>query len=136
MRNIITIFTIILAFNSCETIDEPYLIDDGIVPVDTTSSYVKKILIEDFTAHKCKYCPDAAREIEGLYEIYKDQIIGMAIHPNNELAYPNSAGTAFTYDFRTEAGSNIFNPLIKLKFAILKLPELNSVNCGYRFWHA
>ena len=106
MKNIITLFSFILIITSCEIVEGPYEIDNGnITPIDT-NTYVKKILIEDFTGHTCQNCPSAARELEAIHSLYGDQIIGMAIHVSKAFArpYPPSQAPNYQYDFRTKWG--------------------------------
>ena len=102
----ILIFGMLLYFTSCDIVETPYMNNENINTIDTNSnSYVKKVLIEDFTGHKCPNCPQAANEIKAIQDIYGDQVIAIAIHtssfarPNN----PNQA-TAYLYDFRTYFG--------------------------------
>ena len=84
-------------YNPDATID-----DSSCVP------YVQNVLIEDFTGHLCPNCPDAARELDAIHDIYGDQIIGMAIHVSKSFArpYPASQAPSFQYDFRTQWGDN------------------------------
>ena len=97
------LYLIILLFlvTSCDVEEGPFITD--------YNSYInpdKKVLIEDFTGHLCPNCPDAAREMEAIHEIYGDQIIGMAIHVTKAFArpYPLSQFPKFQYDFRTQWG--------------------------------
>ena len=84
-------FYIIIAtifISSCEVIEGPYM-TGTIDPIDTTNNqYVKNILIEDFTGHTCKNCPDAARELDAIHDVYGSQIIGLAIHAGQTFARP------------------------------------------------
>ena len=103
MKKYITLLSIVLVITSCDIIDGPYITD--------SDSYVnpdKKVLIEDFTGHLCPNCPDAARELDAIHDIYGDQIIGMAIHVSKSFArpYPASQAPSFQYDFRTSWGDN------------------------------
>ena len=103
MKKYIAIITLILTITSCDIVEGPYITD--------SDSYVnpdKKVLIEDFTGHLCPNCPNAARELEAIHDIYGDQIIGMAIHVSTSFARPYFANQApsFQYDFRTEWGDN------------------------------
>ena len=103
MRKYITLIGIALTITSCEVVDGPYIID--------SESYInpdKKVLIEDFTGHLCPNCPDAARELEAIHDIYGDQIIAIAIHVSKSFArpYPASQAPIFQYDFRTNWGTN------------------------------
>lgn len=104
MRKYIAILSSILIITSCDVVEGPYMNDATINPIDTTT--LKKILIEDFTGHLCPNCPDAARELTIIHDIYGDQIIGMAIHVSKAFAkpYPISSAPNFQYDFRTSWG--------------------------------
>jgi len=100
MKQYITLLSIILIITSCDVEDGPFINDyDSYVNPD------KKVLIEDFTGHKCPNCPDAARELDAIHDIYGDQIIGMALHVTN-YARPDAIGNPFDYDFRTNWGDN------------------------------
>jgi hypothetical protein len=92
------------------------MIDNTVMPVDTSSNYIKKILIEEFTAHKCANCPSAAQQLKAIYDLYPQQIIGIAIHAKNSFATPTPtimSPTGFSYDFRTEYGSNIYENIMQ-----------------------
>ena len=116
MKKYFTLLSTILIISSCDIVEGPYLTDENINPIidTTTNSYVKKVLVEDFTGHLCPNCPDAAKELEAIQEIYNDpdiygaQIIGMAIHVSKTFArpYPASQAPIFQYDFRTQWGDN------------------------------
>ena len=109
MKKYLTLLSAILIVTSCDIVEEPYLTDGTINPIDTTTNaYVKKVLVEDFTGHLCPNCPDAARELEAIHDVYGNQIIGMAIHVSKTFARPyhSSQAPSFQYDFRTEWGHN------------------------------
>ena len=109
-------FYIIIAaifISSCEVIEGPYM-NGTIDPIDTTNNqYVKNILIEDFTGHTCKNCPDAARELDAIHDVYGSQIIGLAIHAGQTFARPypidptGNPDEKFIYDFRTSWGEEL-----------------------------
>ncbi len=103
MKKYILLLSITLLIHSCDIVEGPYITD--------SESYInpyKKVLIEDFTGHLCPNCPDAARELEAIHDIYGDQIIGIAIHASTTFAKPyhSSQGPGFQYDFRTNWGDN------------------------------
>ena len=101
MKKHITLLSIILIITSCDVEEGPSINDyDSYVNPD------KKVLIEDFTGHLCPNCPDAARELSAIHDIYGDQVIGMALHVTKSFArpYPASQAPAFQYDFRTNWG--------------------------------
>ena len=106
MKNIITLLSFILIITSCDVVEGPYEIDTEYINPTDTNTYVKKILIEDFTGHTCQSCPSAARELEAIHDLYGDQIIGMAIHVSKTFArpYPPSQAPNYQYDFRTKWG--------------------------------
>ena len=111
LKYTISFFLGILLFNitSCDVVEGPYLIDDNTNPVDT-NNFVKKVLIEDFTGHRCPNCPAAAEELASLQNFYGDKVIGIAIHPSSTFAIPDPLNSSkFTYDFRTEFGDDIDN---------------------------
>jgi len=106
MKNIITLLSFILIITSCDVVEGPYEIDTGGVTPTDTNTYVKKILIEDFTGHTCPNCPSAARELEGIHDLYGHQIIGIALHVSTGFAAPWIGAGKFEYDFRTKWGTD------------------------------
>ena len=103
MGKYITLLITVLVTTSCEIVEGPYITDS-----DSYINPEKKVLIEDFTGHLCPNCPDAAREINAIHDIYGDQVIGLAIHVSKSFArpYPISVAPNFQYDFRTAWGDN------------------------------
>ena len=101
MKKYISLFSIILIITSCDVEEGPFIND-----YNTYVNPEKKVLIEDFTGHLCPNCPDAARELDAIHDIYGDQIIGMALHVTKSFARPYAASQAplFQYDFRTKWG--------------------------------
>ncbi|HEY1040308.1 MAG TPA: Omp28 family outer membrane lipoprotein [Bacteroidia bacterium] len=67
---------------------------------DTTIVY-RKVLIEDFTGHKCQACPTAAKELRRLDSLYHGKLIPMAVHAGT-FANPNPT---YPDDFRTPEGA-------------------------------
>jgi len=128
MKNIIFIsvlaFTTVL-FNSCEKVSQPYII---ITELDTTlypgnfydyespvfgenSNTLKNVLIEDFTGHKCSFCPAAAAEAHSIAANNESRVFIASIH-----ASPSPAGVSdfqkvyqghYTRDFTTTEGKKI-----------------------------
>lgn len=94
----------IVALTGCDKIEGPY--GNGSGSSDTTTSgFFRKVLVEDFTGHKCGNCPDAAEALKQLESLYGDKIVAMGVHAGF-FAEPN-AGGLFTYDFRTTAGTEL-----------------------------
>ena len=63
MNKKITLLSIILTITitSCDVEEGPFITD-----YDIYVNPNKKVLIEDFTGHKCPNCPDAAKELEAI----------------------------------------------------------------------
>lgn len=72
-------FTIIILSSlfiaSCDKIDEPYTL-----PVPAKDWYGKKVLIEDYTGHKCPNCPEAAVIANNIKTLYGEKVIVIAVH--------------------------------------------------------
>jgi thiol-disulfide isomerase/thioredoxin len=84
---------------SCDKINEPYLKDD----VSIWNG--RKIVIYDFTGHKCGNCPRAHEALAMLQEKYPNAIIPIGIHCTDFAKVTNSdTNLPFHYDFRTDIG--------------------------------
>lgn len=68
--------------------------------IDTTKTY-RKVLVEDYTGHKCGNCPNAAKELRRLDSMYHGKIVPLAVHAG---FYANLGG-GYTTDFRTPEGT-------------------------------
>ncbi len=96
--------------NSCDKIEEPYTVQTGSsdtaacpVPDFPVVTQVKKrVLLEDYTGHKCVNCPKAAQIGHELKTQYGDQLVLLAVHAG---FFANPASGQFSRDFRTEAGT-------------------------------
>jgi hypothetical protein len=87
----------------CDKIDEPY----GKKPsgsIDTTSTYIRKILVEDYTGHTCGNCPRAAESLEQLYVLFPGQIVSMGVHAG---FFAEPGGAEYPEDFRTPVGNEL-----------------------------
>jgi len=97
------------SFYSCDKIEAPYMIinDKEEVTVDfpalDPNSVYRKILIEEFTGHRCPNCPRGHERLETLQAAYGDTLVPIAIHATT-LATPT---TEFPADFRTDAGNEL-----------------------------
>jgi len=101
---IVGFLLLVVSFSACDVIDNPIKEGGSRPPIDT-NLVVRKVLIEDFTGHQCKNCPNAAEEIHKLQGIYGDNVIGIAIHAGPS----NFTGTNADYptDYRTPEGNQI-----------------------------
>ncbi len=73
----------------------------------------QKVLVEDFTGHKCGNCPKAHEELALLQSTYGSKIVPMAIH----FGYYAETDGTYTTDFRTPTGDAIGN-----KFGVTSTP--------------
>lgn len=97
-------YALCLVFFSCDKVKNPYLPATTGGGDTTTEVKVRKILIEDFTGHKCGNCPGAATTINTIKGIHGDKIVSIALH-TNFYAQPDLPPSPYTYDFRTNAGN-------------------------------
>ena len=79
---------------------------DTVVTYKAVTSFLQKVLIEDFTGHTCGNCPFAAKEAKKIEELYGERVITMAIHCG-QFAVPvqNPNDVKFKTDFRTPVGT-------------------------------
>ena len=112
-KTVILTFAVLLAgifVVSCDKIEEgEYLKNPNNSqqnPTDTTgqTTISRKVLIIDFTGHKCGNCPKGHKMINTLEGTYHDAVVPVAMHCTSTYAAPE-AGTAFADDFRTEEGN-------------------------------
>lgn len=90
---------------SCDVIDKPF--EESVTPVDTssTTTHVRKILLEEYTGFQCPNCPSAIPVIEALKAIYSDRLVVMAVHAGY-FAKPDASTGHYIYDFRTSVGTD------------------------------
>ncbi|MEI6124210.1 MAG: Omp28-related outer membrane protein [Bacteroidota bacterium] len=94
---------------SCDKVETPYMnvVDVSDCPVPTFPDFpapAKTVLIEEFTAHKCTYCPTGAYNIQQIQQqAYGDRVIVLGIHSSG-LADPEPGN--FSLDLRPEDHGN------------------------------
>lgn len=73
------------------------------------ATIVKNVLLEDFTGHKCGYCPNASRKIKTLLNMpkYADRVIPVAIYGSSSFNTYTPGAERFYYNFTTEEGDKI-----------------------------
>lgn len=115
--NIFYLIAIAITFSlSCDEIDPPYIIDNTIAdtikfPVPEfpeKTDFIKKVLLEEYTGHKCGNCPRAAEEVARMEEKYQEQIIPVALHITDYFGGADATGY-FTNDYRTQTGNELNN---------------------------
>jgi hypothetical protein len=98
-KYIAVILILAALFQACDKIEEPYIKEGNVVWNG------RKIIIYDFTGHKCGNCPRAHETVESLLGIYGEAIIPIAIHCTS-FARVTVTDTTLPYhnDFRTDIG--------------------------------
>lgn len=102
---------------SCDKVKDPIERRDQIVGSNyvyknnyTTINF-RKILLEDYTGHKCGNCPAAAVVAENLYNQYKDTLIVLAVHAGffakTDSEYPTSYTTTCGNTWDGPSGFNV-----------------------------
>jgi hypothetical protein len=113
MKKFLVLTSIIasLVLQSCDKIDAPYGQAGGDSNPVPTDSIVQKVLLEDLTGFHCTNCPDGHRKAKQLHDTYGDRLIILGVHCSF-FSTPGVWGNPlYTYDFRTQAGTEIYNAL-------------------------
>jgi len=98
---------ILLLFSSCDKVKAPYAlarhgnITDTVVDWQDSVTPTKRVLLEDYTGHKCPNCPAAATIAHSQEQYYHGKLIVLSVHAGY-YAIPGSG--EFAADFRTTAG--------------------------------
>jgi hypothetical protein len=131
MKKITLLITaLLIIIISCNKIDTTNEVFNIISPVEVTpwdpeyaATVVQKIYIEEFTGHRCTYCPGGARELAAIMDEDPD-VVATAIHCT-DLANPLSG--VFANDYKTPMGD-----IICAEFNIVGLPKatINRVETG------
>lgn len=93
---ITAIISVVFLLNSCDKIEKPY--------TEPGSSLWngRKILLLDFTAHRCTYCPDGHREAASLIDNFGEAIVPIAVHCTFQAFSSGTEDDPFNYDFTNE----------------------------------
>ena len=88
--------------SSCDKLDEPYATVKKVD--DDTATQVRRVLLEDYTGHKCVNCPEAALAARALEEAHGGKLIVMAVHAGF-FAEPSTTGD-FTANYTSQTGND------------------------------
>ena len=103
LLNIIASVFALVAFVSCDVIPE----NDRYIEVeDQAGERVQRLLIEEFTGHKCVNCPDGAAIVHEIQEYYPGRVVVVGIHAGM-LATPT--GEFAKQNFMTADGTKYYN---------------------------
>ena len=112
MKKLLAVTSIIvgLFLQSCDKIDAPYGQAGGDTNPAPTDSVVQKVLLEDFTGFHCTNCPGAHRTAKQLQTLYGDRVLVLGLHVGI-FAQPGIWGPDYTYDFRSQASTDVYTAL-------------------------
>jgi hypothetical protein len=112
MRTAPFLFALGMLGMGCDQVKDP-IVEPG-TNNGGSQGVTRKVLLEDFTGHRCNNCPRAARKAQQLKEAYGDELIVVGVHCTDEFgspADPPNANGSYATDFRTEAGNAYVNAL-------------------------
>jgi hypothetical protein len=117
MKKIIPVFclAILTLLTSCDKVKNPAVVkttavgSNFITKSNSAISNFKKVLLEDYTGHKCGNCPPAAVLAETLENKYHDTLVVIAVHAGDFAKvrlpdHPDSYTTTAGYDWDSNAG--------------------------------
>lgn len=129
MKKIILIITLSLIAVACDVIDKPYLQNEK-----TIGDFKKNIILLDFTAVHCVYCPNANKKADELAHLYgKDNVIIIGAHAS-ALAVPDEGDIDLRSATSTELFSKFATPTTGLPVGMINQNEIDGVrifNFGY-----
>jgi hypothetical protein len=98
-----------LSFQSCDYVANP---NETNTPVtggpDDSTVHERRVLVEDYTGHKCTACPQAAIAANQLKSTFGEKVIVVAVHAGFFANPTTPAGAppgSYLVDFRTAAGT-------------------------------
>jgi len=132
-------------FVGCDIVEDPYPAREIIGDCDQAfndtvyndTNYIgRRIMLEEFTGHKCPNCPAGQEIAEDIHDQYPDDFFSVAVHNSGSFSSPDSKYPA---DYETETGEKL-----KINYAVNAFPsglinrsEINGQNVvDYRVWEA
>lgn len=92
------VIMVAIILNSCDKVEGPV---KEVLPPPAGD---RKVLVEDYTGHRCGNCPRAAKALYDLKATYGDNLIIMGVHAGGFAnVFPPSA-PYYTYDFKVPEG--------------------------------
>lgn len=103
ITNIVLLLFVITAIFSCDKIEEPYMVKTNTENNTDTSKHFRRILVEDYTGHRCGNCPRSHEKLQDLIGIYGNKLVPISMHVGF-FAMPLGQ---YTKDYRTPAGDDL-----------------------------
>ncbi len=111
MRNYILpiILIALLLLSACDKVEGPYIKKSSEIS-DTydfpkRANYVKRVLIEEFTGHRCVNCPMGHAEVKSIMAANNHKVVAVAVHAG---FFAGTQSSVFTTDFTTEVGEKLY----------------------------
>lgn len=121
MKKIILILATLFMAISCDIVEEPYKQE-----LTTAGEFKKNVLIFDFTAINCVFCPTANQVAESLSDLYgHDNVIVIGAH-SSSLAVPLKDKNQV--DFRSEPSTELYDKFAKGEGLPLGMVNLRDID--------
>ncbi|MES2763294.1 MAG: Omp28 family outer membrane lipoprotein [Bacteroidota bacterium] len=109
--NSIAIILAAITVFSCDFVQNANPVLEPVATTTGNSSIIyRKVLVEDYTGHKCGYCPPAADTLKYLETKYHGKIVPLAVHAgfyaNINATYPTDFRTTVGTDYDTQFGNS------------------------------
>jgi hypothetical protein len=103
--------TAALLFQTCDYVRNANPPPKASTTGSTTSPGIvyRKVLVEDYTGHKCGNCPAAGRELKRLDSVYSGKIVPIAIHAGFYANVTPGSTPPYPTDFKTTSGTDYDN---------------------------
>jgi len=99
LQNFTLIALLLVGMSACDIVDEPVCLDCQ------AAESQNKVLLEDFTGHRCGNCPRAHEQLETLEDTYGDNLIVLGVHAGGFANLLAPAG--YTADYKTPMGNDL-----------------------------
>ncbi|MEZ4825293.1 MAG: Omp28 family outer membrane lipoprotein [Bacteroidia bacterium] len=141
------LLTILLAAGACDIIEAPYLdevtslsadeqcLADAAqsVPFGPSTTYEKKVLLEEMTGHKCGNCPEASAKVHDLVGEKQGKLILVTIHAGSLSTYTQGA-SKYSTNFTTPAGVEIYNTMNNTSAVPFGMIDRVDMNNNFNSW--
>ena len=111
-KTLFAIIALLLVITACDKMEDTHYVADDTITVDVefpaldASSVHRKILIEEFTGHKCTNCPSAHDRLKVLLDQSGGSLIAICIHAGY-LARTDPPD--YPTDYTTQVGSQLYS---------------------------
>ncbi|MDL2312770.1 Omp28 family outer membrane lipoprotein [Bacteroidales bacterium OttesenSCG-928-B11] len=141
MNNKITLIAFLLVlFIGCDKVEGPYYTSTGgkestiEFPDLQPEDLYRRILVEEYTGHRCANCPEGHAMLVELHDLFGDTLVMVGVH-GSSLARPTDN---YPYDFRTAVGDQLFTdfniyaiPCANFNRTVSNVPVAGWINAIY-----